>query len=126
MAINFLALASYSLDIRRKRRPPMTDELRDELKEKIEGVIADARNEDYDGCLTMDLDEAVDSILSLIDAERCVWTEKTRSNGVIVYKTSCGKQAITWERKNFNETPFCQVCGKQIEVKRGERWTGMN
>ena len=58
-----------------------------------------------------------DSILSLIDAERCVWTEETRSNGVIVYKTSCDKQAITWERKNFNENPFCQACGKRIEVK---------
>ena len=89
----------------------------DELKGKIAGVIADARNEDYDGCLTMDLDEAVDSILSLIDEERCVWTEKTRSNDVIVYKTSCDKQAITWEGKNFNENPFCQACGKRIEVK---------
>ena len=53
----------------------MPDELRDELKGKIAGVIADARNEDYDGCLTMDLDEAVDSVLSLIapvlaDAEK--------------------------------------------------------
>lgn len=27
--------------------------------------------------------EFADSILSLIDAERCVWTEKTRSNGII-------------------------------------------
>jgi predicted SprT family Zn-dependent metalloprotease len=64
--------------------------------------------------------EEVKEILSLIDEERCVWTEKTRSNGVIVYKTSCDKQAITWERKNFNDNPFCQACGKRIEVKEVE------
>ena len=58
-----------------------------------------------------------DSILSLIDGERCVWTEETRSNGVIIYKTSCDKQAVTWDQKDFNENPFCQACGKQIEVK---------
>jgi len=61
--------------------------------------------------------EFADSVLSLIDGKRCVWTEKTRSNGVIVYKTSCDKQAVTWDQKDFNENPFCQACGKRIEVK---------
>lgn len=88
----------------------MPDELRDNL-------IALLVKRGHKG---KDIVDEVRGILSLIDAERCVWTEKTRSNGVIVYKTSCGKQAITWEGKNFNENPFCQVCGKRIEVKEVE------
>ena len=83
----------------------------DELREKIITVFVKR------GHKGKDIVEEVKEILSLIDAERCVWTEKTRSNGVIVYKTSCDKQAITWERKNFNENPFCQACGKRIEVE---------
>ena len=84
---------------------------RDELKGKIAGVIADARNEDYDGCLTMDLDEAVDSVLSLIDEERCEWTKKYMFHGEEMYLTSCNKTDC------FINYTFCPHCGKRIEVK---------
>lgn len=80
-----------------------------ELRDEIAGVIADARNEDYDGCLTMDLDEAVDSILSLIDAQRCVWMWDSSNMG---YKTACGKFYISFLRGDY-----CIGCGKRIEVK---------
>jgi len=83
----------------------------DELKGKIAGVIADARNEDYDGCLTMDLDEAVDSILSLIDAQRCEWTSENEGG----YRTSCG----AWYDLHHTLDPRCPECGKRIEVKDG-------
>ena len=82
-----------------------------ELKGKIAGVIADARNEDYDGCLTMDLDEAVDSVLSLIDAERCVWTYTDGG-----YETSCD----SWLFQEQAIHPHCPDCGKRIEVKDGQ------
>jgi len=84
---------------------------RDELKGKIAGVIADARNEDYDGCLTMDLDEAVDSVLSLIDEERCVWTLTAEG----FWKTQCGEE-IPGE-DTYEKYPFCPHCGKRIEVE---------
>ncbi len=100
--------------------------MEDELKKKIAKEIF----EGYTGLPWPPIDEYkhtgeaaykhADSILSLIDAERCVWTEETRSNGVIVYKTSCGKQAVTWDQKDFNENPFCQACGRKIEVKDGQ------
>ena len=101
----------------------MKDELRDELKEKAVNVLNDYIKEIADGRYGIgayDIVDVADSILSLIGAERCVWTEKTRSNGVIVYKTSCDKQAITWDQKDFNENPFCQACGKRIEVMEVE------
>ena len=92
----------------------------DELKGKIAGVIADARNEDYDGCLTMDLDEAVDSILSLIDSQRCEWTE---DDGIV--QTGCGTEL--WfddivDEHYVKQCPFCPCCGKRIsiEVKDGQ------
>ena len=84
---------------------------RDELKGKIAGVIADARNEDYDGCLTMDLDEAVDSILSLIDGERCEWTKQIEDNHEY-YTTSCDLVDLAYHT-------YCPKCGKRIEVKDG-------
>ena len=84
-----------------------------ELRDEIAGVIADARNEDYDGCLTMDLDEAVDSILSLIDAQRCVWTLISNEMGSDFYRTSCGEASFVLNK-------YCRYCGKRIEVKDGQ------
>jgi len=83
---------------------------RDELKGKIAGVIADARNEGYDDCLTMDLDEAVDSILSLIDAERCVWTLNGED-----WITQCG--ADIPDEDTYEKYPYCPRCGKRISIK---------
>jgi hypothetical protein len=89
---------------------------RDELKGKIAGVIADARNEDYDGCLTMDLDEAVDSVLSLIDEERCEWTKISVSYaGGYNYKTCYGYEFKV--HSYFKNHIYCPYCGKRIEVK---------
>ena len=84
-------------------------------KEELENQIAHMIG--YEDWGDKAAEDVARDILSLIDEERCVWTEETRSNGVIVYKTSCGKQAITWDQKDFNENPFCQACGKRIEVK---------
>jgi len=91
---------------------------RDELKGKIAGVIADARNEDYDGCLTMDLDEAVDSILSLIDEERCVWEiydEEGEYYSPLL--TGCGEYLSYEDEPDVKCMPFCPCCGELIEVK---------
>jgi len=53
--------------------------------------------------------EFADSILSLIDAERCVWTWE---GDISLYSTSCGD---AWPlAKPFT---FCPRCGKRIEVK---------
>ena len=97
----------------------MPDKLRYELKGKIAGVIADARNEDYDGCLTMDLDEAVDSVLSLIDSQRCVWTlcEDDPTYGKTL-QLECDKGKYhPYFLLRLDKYPFCPCCGKRIEVK---------
>jgi hypothetical protein len=58
--------------------------------------------------------EFADLILSLIDAQRCVWTKDGTINGQETYYTSC-------DMVDFLEGyDFCPKCGKRIEVKEGE------
>lgn len=53
-------------------------------------------------------------LLSLIDAERCVWTSDEDEHRA---DTGCGKEL--WHTTPFDKeyTPFCPCCGKRIEVK---------
>ncbi len=53
-----------------------------------------------------------DSILSLIDSQRCVWTDKNghRSSG-------CGKEHA-YLLTQFDK--YCRYCGRKIEVKDGQ------
>lgn len=56
--------------------------------------------------------EFADSILSLIDSQRCVWTKDAK---ITAFRTSCGKaHGLNW---NFDYNPMCPGCGHQIEVK---------
>ena len=50
------------------------------------------------------------SILSLIDAERCVWTLISNEMGSDFYRTSCGEASFVLNK-------YCRYCGKRIEVK---------
>jgi len=95
--------------LRTQRRPTMN---RDELKEKIKAIIIEAREEDHHGNLLMYSDEATDSILSLIDSQRCVWTNE---NGYWI--SGCGeKHAYLLTQLD----KYCRYCGKRIEVKDGQ------
>lgn len=83
--------------------------MRDELREKIAHIIGyhcfpsviDAKNQHW-------YYEIADSILALIDAERCVW--KKENNGINVYLTSCNMIEV------FEGYTYCPCCGKKIEV----------
>jgi len=55
--------------------------------------------------------EFADSILSLIDEERCVWTYTDGG-----YETSCD----SWLFQEQAIHPHCPDCGKRIEVKDGQ------
>ena len=85
---------------------------RDKLREKIKAIIAEAQEEDHHGNLLMYSDEDTDSILSLIDGERCVWTSGNEGG----YRTSCG----AWYDLHHTLDPRCPECGKRIEVKDGQ------
>jgi NADH pyrophosphatase NudC (nudix superfamily) len=53
-----------------------------------------------------------DQILSLINAERCVWTyDDWQIHGQDVYKTSCDMFEF------YEGYTYCPKCGKRIEVK---------
>jgi hypothetical protein len=56
-------------------------------------------------------EELADQILSLINAERCVWTKDEDGD----WDTACGR---CYDHDEVN-TPagYCNGCGKQIEVK---------
>jgi ribosomal protein L33 len=91
----------------------MKDELRDELKEKTVNVLNDYIKEIADGRYGIgayDIVEVADSILSLIDEERCVWTLISNEMGSDFYRTSCGEASFVLNK-------YCRYCGKRIEVK---------
>jgi hypothetical protein len=79
------------------------------LRDGIADIILD--REDANGELTESLDESIDKILALIDAQRCVW--KKDSDGA--WLTSC---QWAWLPSDMEYT-FCPCCGKRIEVKEG-------
>jgi hypothetical protein len=90
--------------------------MRDELREKIAHIIGyhcfpsviDAKNQHW-------YYEIADSILALIDAERCVWTED--EDGIM--HTGCGKQrCYDYDiRTALDGDPYCPCCGKKVEVQ---------
>ena len=91
----------------------MKDELRDELKEKTVNVLNDYTKEIADGRYGIgayDIVDVADSILSLIDEERCVWTLISNEMGSDFYRTSCGEASFVLNK-------YCRYCGKRIEVK---------
>ena len=91
----------------------MKDELRDELKEKTVNVLNDYIKEIADGRYGIgayDIVEVADSILSLINEERCVWTLISNEMGSDFYRTSCGEASFVLNK-------HCRYCGKRIEVK---------
>lgn len=77
----------------------MRDKL--ELRQKVTDIIREGYLNDAKAVVIMD------DILSLIDAERCVWTSEGEG-----WRTECGSYFLT--RANF-----CPCCGKKIEVKEG-------
>ena len=97
-----------------------------DLKEEIAKTLFDWI--DDDGWKWDEVDEAIhnhyrgkaDSILSLLDAERCEWTE---DDGIV--QTGCGTEL--WfddivDEHYVKQCPFCPCCGKRIsiEVKDGQ------
>jgi predicted RNA-binding Zn-ribbon protein involved in translation (DUF1610 family) len=56
-------------------------------------------------------EELADQILSLINAERCVWTYDDEREWV----TSCGEEIL--DDDTYGKYPYCPCCGKRIEVK---------
>ena len=92
--------------------------MEDELKKKIAKEIF----EGYTGLPWPPIDEYkhtgeaaykhADSILSLIDSQRCVWTNE---NGYWI--SGCGeKHAYLLTQLD----KYCRYCGKRIEVKDGQ------
>ena len=83
--------------------------LRDEIRDYLAWV-------DGTSLHSLSYDERADSILALIDGQRCKWTQIEK--GYPWYKTGCGKE------RNFNPnlfvTPHCPCCGHRIEVVEGE------
>ena len=76
----------------------------DELKDAIEGTLEHTCCEDFETQAT--------SILSLIDSQRCVWTNE---NGYWI--SGCGeKHAYLLTQLD----KYCRYCGKRIEVKDGQ------
>lgn len=68
----------------------------------------------------------VDSILKIIDEQRCVWTVKSVSNFrdpiKIVYGYGCCD--LEWTDKTgqfFRYHHYCPVCGLKIELKKDEK-----
>lgn len=80
--------------------------MKDELREKIITVFVKR------GHRRNEIVEEVKEILSLINAQRCVWTGDML-NG---WTTSCGTPVAirVW---GFSQNPFCPCCGKRIEIK---------
>jgi hypothetical protein len=65
--------------------------------------------------------EFADLILSLIDAQRCVWTWNDDDK---CWEGEC-ERVINYcvfsdEKPDLVAMPFCPCCGKRIEVKEGE------
>lgn len=64
-------------------------------------------------------EEFADQILSLINAERCVWKHEEVWYPCLYY-TSCGK---FYREEYAEDKPYCPFCGKRIsigEVKDGQ------
>jgi len=82
------------------------NQVKDELREEIASEA---------GCYDppyWDKYEVADRILSLVNAERCVWTKDDwQIHGQDVYITSCGMFEF------YEGYTFCHKCGKRIEVK---------
>jgi hypothetical protein len=98
-------------EIKRIREEQRTQE-KDELQEKIARIILTYGFNllKSETSIPFEADYA-NQILSLINAERCVWTRL----GIGDYKTGC-----EWHLLDY--TPplnFCPCCGRQIEVKDG-------
>jgi DNA-directed RNA polymerase subunit RPC12/RpoP len=91
---------------------------KDELRWKIAPVLFDygirvlLQEKDPSAPVASTLDTA-DQILSLINAERCVW-EHEEVWYPCLYYTSCGK---FYREEYAEDKPYCPFCGKRIEVK---------
>ena len=108
----------------------MEDELREKLKKLIKNEVFIAIQRAFPSCIDEECvkpgiadkheaaTEATDSILFLIDGQRCEWThEKEWYAGL--YYTSCGRSID----RDIYAHPFCPCCGKRIsisEVKDGQ------
>lgn len=99
------------------------DKSRDKLRNGIAKTLFDWI--DDDGWEWWEVDEAVknhyrhkaDSILSLLDAQRCVWTP-FYPGGECNWNTGCGKEMYyDCGVPDFKNQPFCPCCGLKIEVK---------
>ena len=75
-------------------------------KEELENQIAHMIG--YEDWGDKTAEDVVRDILSLIDAERCVWTYTDGG-----YETSCD----SWLFQEQAIHPHCPDCGKRIEVK---------
>ena len=80
----------------------MPNELRDKIVEWLFNETT---------LLDVECEAAGDGIMSLIDAERCVWTYDSEREWV----TSCGNEVL--DEATYGQYPFCPCCGKRIEVK---------
>lgn len=75
------------------------------MRDKIANLIG---YWDWDNKTT---NQCAEAILSLINAERCVWTWDTEREWV----TSCGEEVL--DDDTYGKYPFCPCCGKRIKVK---------
>lgn len=84
-----------------------------ELREKIAKELYSRydRHCQYAEGTWKDFIPAADSILSLIESERCVWTYDSEREWV----TSCGNEVL--DEATYGQYPFCPCCGKRVEVK---------
>lgn len=55
----------------------------------------------------------VDSILSLLDAQRCEWTHNAEYYPNL-YHTACGK---VLSEDSLEQRPFCPCCGRRVKIK---------
>lgn len=85
------------------------DKLREEIHAILKGLVKATQQDHID----IDEDTETDRILSLIDAQRCVWTPDKFGD----WETECHG----WFSFDHDmEDEFCPCCGKRVEVKDGQ------
>jgi hypothetical protein len=105
-------IATFDLNTIPEWCPLENMEVTDDLRDKVLELIIDARYTDSHDSFVVTADEIADSILALIDSQRCEWTPFHADS----YKTECGFYSTLMDSYH----KYCPCCGKRIHAVEAE------
>jgi hypothetical protein len=88
------------------------------LREEIIELIDTCFDDYYNQIKAHDANDVADSILALIDGQRCRWTVK-KIDDRFIYEHECGGWSSYWVLDM--DEKHCMCCGHRIEVVEGEK-----